>query len=433
MNEIEAVGAEALLEPLHSPDGGTDKRPWIFGLLVAPSAVMMNGVVQGGVLAFLLSRQGIGSGRQAHIIFLLSLPTWLYFLWSPITDFFIRRRNWLLIGGLTAAAAMVVSFHCPALVSVPSLGLMLLSACASQLVISSCGGMMGAMHTEKPRRVAASFYQAGSMGFGAVATSLLIWQSSRISRETLGWMAGALIAIPTLFAFAAPRQGVITVGGFGETMERVWAECKATFWKWEALPYLAIIVFPMGSGAAVSLLPGVARQYHVNGDSVAWINGLLGGLLLAAGSISASALTTRLRASVMYMLVCLLNCGTLCILWLAPLQPASYYVGVLLYLFTIGICYAMFTAVVLEFMGPSGKSGSGRYSILNSLGNVPVQYMLLIDGFGGDRWGARGLSGSEAVVGAVGAVVLLTYFLTHGRQHGVRAIPAAEPSPSSPD
>jgi len=78
----------------------------------------------------------------------------------------------------------------------------------------------------------------------------------------------------------------------------------------------------------------------------------------------------------------------------------------------------MATAVFLEFMGASGKSGSGRYSVVNSLGNVPVLYMALVDGWGGDRWGGRGLAGTECVVGTVGAVVLLGYFLTAGRRIG---------------
>jgi PAT family beta-lactamase induction signal transducer AmpG len=93
-------------------------------------------------------------------------------------------------------------------------------------------------------------------------------------------------------------------------------------------------------------------------------------------------------------------------------------VGLTLYLFTIGTGYAMFTAVVLEFLGRSGKSGSGRYSIINSLGNVPVLYMLVLDGWGGDRWGARGLAGTEAVVGGVGAAILLAYFLTRRSGEG---------------
>ena len=101
MNEIEAVGAEALLQP---PQGGTAEkaRPWLYSLLIAPSAVLMNGVIQGGVLAYMLSQRGVGSKGQSHAIFLLSLPTWLYFLWSPITDFFVRRRTWLsLLGGVS--------------------------------------------------------------------------------------------------------------------------------------------------------------------------------------------------------------------------------------------------------------------------------------------------------------------------------------------
>src|ERR1700679_2617799 len=109
MNEIEAVGAEAALGPL--AEGGASggapgkDRPWLFAFLIAPSAVVANGVIQGGVLSYLLSQQGVGSGGQSHLIFLLGLPTWLYFLWSPITDFFVRRRTWVLVGGLLSAAA----------------------------------------------------------------------------------------------------------------------------------------------------------------------------------------------------------------------------------------------------------------------------------------------------------------------------------------
>src|SRR6202042_2621544 len=97
MNEIEAVGAEAVLTATSPRESSADhpERPWIFGFLIAPSAVVANGVVQGGVLAYLLSRQGIGSGDQSKLIDLLALPTMLYFVWSPITDFLVRRRTWL--------------------------------------------------------------------------------------------------------------------------------------------------------------------------------------------------------------------------------------------------------------------------------------------------------------------------------------------------
>jgi MFS transporter, PAT family, beta-lactamase induction signal transducer AmpG len=394
-----------------SHDRPARDRPWIFGLLIAPSGVLGNGVIQGGVLGYLLSLQAVDSGTQAYLIGLLSLPTSLYFLWSPITDFFIRRRTWLLVGAVLAAVLVLLGFLQPQLSSRAALILMLLGACCSQLVVSSAGGMMGTLRSEQSRRSAGSFYQAGSAGFGALSAWVLIYLSSRVSRAELGLVTAALIAVPALFALAAPRQEQISEHGFGTTMGRVWGECKDTFLRWDALPYVACMIFPIASGAATGLLPGVAIQYGVTGDNVAWINGLVGGVVTAAGAGVMSLVRTRMRAPVLYSIVGIVNCACLAILWLGPMRPATYSVGVLLYLFTLGACLAMFTAVVLEFLGAAGKSGSARYSIINSLGNIPVLYMLQVDGWGGNHGGARGIAAAETVVGAVGAVVLLAYFL----------------------
>ena len=48
----------------------------MFGFLIAPSAVVANGVIQGGVLSYLLSMRGVGSGMQSHLIGLLALRIW---------------------------------------------------------------------------------------------------------------------------------------------------------------------------------------------------------------------------------------------------------------------------------------------------------------------------------------------------------------------
>ena len=394
------------------------ERPWLYGLLIAPSGVVANGVVQGGVLAYLLSQQHVSTGRQSALIAILSFPTTWYFLWAPITDFFIRRRTWLLCGGLLAAVLMGLAFHRTDLSARSTLVLMFASACLGQLVVSSCGGMMGAMRSVAARKSAGSFYQAGSLGFGALATWGLIWLYPRTGHNVLAVAAAAMIAVPTLFAFFAPAQPEIATGTVKGTAQRVWQECKETFFHWKALPYVACMTFPMASGSAIGLLTGLAQQYHVQGDSVAWVNGWLGGVLMAGGSGVMALIHTRARASVVYMIVALINCAAMSVLWLGPMTPWTYYAGVTSYLFTVGACYAMFTAVVLEFLGDSGKSGSGRYSIINSLGNVPVLYMLRLDGWGGDKWGARGVGAVETVVGGIGATILLGYFLT---RRGVKA------------
>jgi MFS transporter, PAT family, beta-lactamase induction signal transducer AmpG len=411
MSEIEVAGAGVA-----ATEGAVTakERPWLFSLLIAPSAVVSNGVIQGGVLGYMLSQRGVSSGQASHMIAVASLPTMLYFLWSPMTDFLVKRRTWLLVGGLSAGALMAAAIHQKDLLSTSTMVLMLLSACCSQLVVSSCGGIMGTLHSERTRRTSGSFYQAGSLVFGALAAMVLIPISDTGRRDVLGLAAAAMTALPALFTFAAPKQESVGGEAVGETLRRMGREFVETFWRWDAVPYTLCMLFPMASGAATSLVTGIAKDYGVNGAHVAWMNGLGGALLMGGGSIAAALIPARSRAPVVYLTLGLVNAATLGAMWLGPERAATYYVSVTLYLFTIGAGYAFFTAVVLEFLGSSGMSGSGRYSIINSLGNVPVLYMIRLDGWGGDKWGARGLPATDCVVSAVGAGLLLAYFLRWG-------------------
>jgi len=401
------------------PPKSSRERAWIFALIGVPMAVIASGLINGG-LSFLLTRQGVGMAQSSGIISLLTLPTAIYFLWSPLTDFFVERKTWVMLGATAAAAAMVVTFYRPSLASPTAVALLFLSACLGQLVISAGGGMMGTLRTEAARRRAASFWQGGCMGLGAVALFVIVSLGKRIPQGSLGWVIAAMIVLPAVFAIAAPHQEKIIADGAGQIFARIGREFKDTFFHWKAVPYIACMVFPMGSGAAIGLLPGLAADYGVSGAHVAWLNGLGGAALAAAGAFSAGLLPATKRASITYLSVCLVNESTLIILWVGPLHPATYYLSTTLFLFTAGASYALFTAVILEFLGNSGKSGSSRYSIINGLGNLPVAYMAAIDGFGYSRWGTRGMPAADAVVGIVGGSLLLAHFLMH--RHDAAAI-----------
>lgn len=396
-------------------------RPWLFGFLVAPVAVLSNGII-GGVLSYLLRDQGVNPARVASIVALLNLPQTIYFAWSPLTDFWMRRRTWLLVAATAAGIVMYIAFRQASLATKLSIALIFVSACLGQLIVSSCGGMMGTIQLEVNRRRASSFYQGGSLAFGALALFVLAYYSGRLSLSVLGLLAGVLIALPSLFVLAAPKQDVITERGIGETFARIGREIQGTFFRWEAIPYALVMIFPMGSGAMFELLPELAADYHISGQQVAWINGIGGALLTAAGALAATLVPARVRAPIAYLSVCLVNEATLAVLWLGPLRPSVYFVGTTLFLFTVGAAYALFTAVVLEYMGDSGKSGSARYSIVNSLGNIPVVYMAKVDGIGYAHWGAHGMPGIDVVLGSIGGLILLTYFLTHRKPAVVQGL-----------
>ena len=140
---MQPVALEQAAGPNHPT---TKERPWVFGLLIAPNAVLAYGIIA-GVLSYLLRRQGVGIGRSSQIVALLILPQSIYFLWSPITDFWIRRRTWLMVGAIGSAFCLAAAFHRSRLDTPAAVALMFLSACFGQLIVSSCGGMMGTLRS----------------------------------------------------------------------------------------------------------------------------------------------------------------------------------------------------------------------------------------------------------------------------------------------
>lgn len=386
------------------------ERPWLFAFLIAPDAVISLGLAS-GALTFLLRNEGVAPDRAASISALIGLPHAIYFLWGPITDFWIRRRNWLLLTATAAAIALLAAFHQPSLATPLAVKLLLLCACFGVIVPAACGGIMGELKSETNRRRAGSFYQSGSLTIGAAALFFLVSYADRFSLGTLGWIVAAMIVVPALFAFAAPPQSMVREHGARETAVHIWREFKSTFLHWEALPYALLVTSPCASGAMIGLLPELARDYGVNAAQVAWINGVGGALLTTAGALSVSLIPARIRAPIAFLLAGLVNACTLALLSLGPQLPVIYFTSTVLYLFTIGAGYALFTGVSLEFLGGSGKSGSSRYAIINSLGNIPVAYMTWLDGRGYALWGPRGMPRMDALVSAAGISLLLAHFI----------------------
>ncbi len=404
------------------PESPAHERPWLYAFLIAPDAVISIGLVS-GALTFLLRNEGVDPGRAASIAALIALPHAIYFLWGPVTDFFFQRRFWIIAASAAAAVILLCAFHLPRLGSTWGVTLLFLAAAIAVLSPAACGGMMATLHSELNRRRASSFYQVGSLAIGALAVFAIASLAGRVSLGILGLLIGVMILLPSLFAFEAPSEPVISEHTLRETAARILHECKATFWRWEAIPYILVVAGPGGSGAMIGLLGELARDYGVSGQQVAWINGVGSALLTSAGALAASLVPVKVRAPIAFLSCTIVNAATLAVLALGPLKPSVYIAGSVLYLFTIGACYALTTAVILEMMGTSGKSGSGRYSIVNSLANVPVVYMIWLDGRGYALWGPRGMSATDAVVSGIAASVLLAHYLVSPRHR--RARPAA--------
>jgi predicted MFS family arabinose efflux permease len=105
-------------------------------------------------------------------------------------------------------------------------------------------------------------------------------------------------------------------------------------------------------------------------------------------------------------------CGV--VMMLSPLSPTTYAVGVSVYLFITGFCYAAFSAAVLETIGKGGAAASTQYALFVSCGNLAIAYVGFIDTRFHEGYGPRGLCGVDAALNVVGIIALTLLFRRFG-------------------
>ena len=145
----------------------------------------------------------------------------------------------------------------------------------SLLVSAALGGLMAEVVPAKLKTRAAGFFQVGNLGLAALAGGGVLYLSEHLARRQFAAVCALIIALPGLLALTIAEPQVASSDGLGRTLGRIGMEFKRTFLKWEALPVLLCLCAPFGSGAAISLFSGLAPDYGVSVDQVAWINGCL--------------------------------------------------------------------------------------------------------------------------------------------------------------
>jgi hypothetical protein len=297
--------------------------------------------------------------------------------------------------------------------------------------------MAAALMPEEQKSRVSSMIQVGNLGGGALGSWGLLLLAEHCSHATLGMVAAASVVLPALAVLAVdapPPQRISAQSGPGAQLVTMGREFKTTFLRWSALPSILLLMSPLASGGAVGLLPGLATDYHVSGTEVAWLNGMAGALLTAAGALLMAFVPKRADPRLTYVFFGLVNAASMGILCLGPTNPTTYLAGTVLYLISVGVGYANFTAIVLQVIGKAGASACSRYAIAVGLGNAPVAYMAAVDGLGSKWWGTRGLSGIDMMVSTLFGVLYLAYYwiwLKPGWAQHVAALPEPELAPSA--
>ena len=388
---------------------GRTPAPWIFALLILP----LGGSVgfKFTPLPFLLAQAGVPVYRIATIASIVHLPAVLVFLWAPLVDTKLRRRTWLVLGALGTALGLWIAVPLIGATHLKLLTVLILAAgVADSLVMASCGGLMVRTLSTAAQAKASAWAEAGQLGGGALGGALVLWLVSRVRPLTTGVILAVLIALPALVALTVAESEPAPAPSFRDRLFRIASEIGALIRsprrRWGAV----LLISPVGTGAAMGLLPAIASHYSVGAAGVMWVNGAAGAVLLAFGALCGTLIPGDWDRRLTYAGAAFTNAFGALVLITAN-RPSTYFVGTTLYLLTNGFVWARFLALLVEVVGAETMDASTFYSALNAAGAIPLLFMIWLDGFGYNKFGTHGLLWTDATPNLLVFAIVVTLFV----------------------
>ena len=368
--------------------------PTTFFFLMLPQ-----GISQGFVtvtLPFVLTKAGVSVATTAVIVAIgLSANVWR-FLWGPIVDLTLSLRRWYIIGLVAAVVSLMLLGLMPPQPGALFTSLVFTSQVAATFTLIPLGGMMAHTVSDGEKGRASGWYQAGGFSGWGIGGGAGVWLAAHYSGE----VAALLLAAAMLLAVGAlrliPDVRAVSNERVASRLRDIGKDFAIMLRSPSALFVVAMVLTPIGLGAASSLWSSVAGDWGASPDRVALVTGLLSGMFSAVGCVAGGSICDRLGRWWAFFGAGAVIAAVAVAMAAAPRTPEFYSYSVLTYAFGMGAGNAAYSALVLHASGRG--AASTKYAILASLGNVPNVYMTAFDGWTHDRWSAAGMLYAEALV-----------------------------------
>jgi MFS family permease len=390
-------------------------HPVVFLILFLPMGITNGYVVV--TLGYLLTHAGISVAAVAGLVAVSLFPQTWKFLWAPIVDTTLSNKSWFLISAVVTGALMIGTSVVPQ----SSANLLLIEALVLGFNITSTFNMMAAdslmAHATAPedKGRAGGWSQAGNLGGTGLGGGAGLWLAQHVDAQ---WISGTALGIACVVSALAvlwlkepPAEHRAT--HYLQSLKNVGRDVWSIIRVRTGFLALVLMCLPIGTGAAQNLWAAVAGDWHASADTVALVNGALGGVISMVGCVVGGYICDAMDRKMAFNVFGLLLGLCAVAMAIAPRTEMMFIVFTVAYAFVTGFSYAAFGAVVLEAIGKG--AAATKYNVLAGIANAPIAYLTLIDGWAQTKWGATGLLTADALGAVVGVGVFIVIALATRR------------------
>lgn len=383
----------------------------------------------GGIVAVsvpqLLAARHVAESTIASASAIIISPGFWAFLFSPVLDVRFTRR-WYSVFTAVAAAVLLV-------LALLNLGHLLwfevlLTAgflCAN-LYQSALGGWLSSIVRTQDEKRLSVWMNIGTIGAGgamAMATGELV---RSYAPSTAACVLGALILLP-IGVFPWMRAPAADIGGAQGSLARLLHDLAQLLKQRAVWVALVLFIAPAATFSLTNFLAGVASDFGASTRFVGLVGGA--GVLLAGvfGCFAFRLIDRWLSLKFLYLAIgavgALFTLGLIAL----PRTPATFAFAMLGQNIFQALAFTTSTAIMFDTIGRHNPLSATAYCLMISSYNVPISYMLLVDGGG---YGRLGLTGSFLADG--GLSLAACAILAVGLVLTKRRAPAREPYGAAP-
>ena len=383
---------------------------WLTGLSNAVFG-MYGGIVVISVPQ-LLSARHVPETTIASMTAVMLSPGFWTFLVSPVLDVRFSRRWYCIVTAATAAVLLVI-----ALLNLSDLalveGLIVVGFFFANLYQSALGGWLASITTAEDEKKLSMWVTIGNIGAGGAMAALTGHLMRNLPPVAAAFLVGGAVLLPTA-VFTWMKSPGPDRRLAGESFRQFFGEILALLRQREVLVAIVLFITPTATFSLTNFLSGVGHDFSASPAFVSWIGGvgvLSGGI---AGCLAFRLIGHLLPLRLLYLAIAAVGAMFTLALLLCPRTPGTFAVALIGENVFQALGFTAAIAIAFQTIGRANPLAATTYCLMISASNIPIFYMLLVDGWGYGRGGVTGSFLIDAGCSLIACLVLAALMIGFG-------------------
>jgi MFS transporter, PAT family, beta-lactamase induction signal transducer AmpG len=389
---------------------------WLMGLTNAVFGMY------GGIMVIsvpqLLSARHVPETTIATMTAVMISPGFWTFLVSPVLDVRFSRRWYSTCTAIIAAVLLVV-----ALLNLDNLmlveGLLVAGYFFANLYQSALGGWLSSITGPQEQNKLSMWVTIGNLAGGGamavIAGELMRHLPPSVAALSLGVVVMLPVAVFPWMQAPGPDRRLAR-----ESFPQFFGEVMSLLKRPQVLIAILLFIAPAASFSLTNFIAGLGEDFRASAHFVGLVGGggvLLGGL---CGCFIFPFIDRLLPLRFLYLTIGVVGSFFSLSLILLPHTPTTFAVALIGQNVFQAIAITASTAIAFDTIGRANPLAATTFCLMVSAFNIPLTYMLFVDGAGYARHGVAGGFAADAAVSLTAGLLLLAGLSWHARQSKAR-------------